>query len=150
MTASAWDRHSAIRPICKGWLNLHVNLLLILGFCATAQAAPHLRCEVTYAGQTHVLKAQPVSDPYTVEAVDIGGRFFFKMVMIGSASQVDYIKLYAYLNQDPRPLIVQEVKYLPPFRKTTQPYLLTGQQHVYADPIERELIYKCWLGGVQP
>jgi hypothetical protein len=72
------------------------------------------------------------------------------MVMIGTGSRVDYIKLYAYLNQEPRPLIVQEVKYLPPFHKTAQPYLLTGQQHVYADPIERELIYKCWLGEVQP
>ena len=150
MKTRGWDRPSVFMPLIKAWLNLHLKVLLILGFCATAQAAPHLRCEVTYAGQTHVLKARSVSDPYTVQAVDIGGRFFFKMVMIGSGSKVDYIKLYAYLNQEPRPLIVQVAKYLPPFRTTAQPYLLTGQQHVYADPIERELIYTCWLGGIQP
>ena len=134
-----------LRGLCRSLLGIW-----IFCFGVTAQATPHLRCEVTYAGQTHVLKARPVSDPYTVQAVDIGGRFFFNMVMVGTRSRVDYIKLYAYLNQEPRPLIVQEVKYLPPFRQTAQPYLLTGQQHVYADSIERELIYKCWLGGVQP
>ena len=130
--------------VCRNLLGL-----CLWGFGIHAQATPQLRCDVTYAGQTHVLKTRPVSDPYSVEPVDIGGRFFFKMVMVATGSQLEYIKLYAYLNQEPRPLIVQHAKYLPPFRATAQPYLLTGQQHVYADPIERELIYKCWLGGVQ-
>jgi hypothetical protein len=109
-----------------------------------------LRCDVTYAGHTQVLTARPVRDPYSVEAVDIGGRFFFKTVMVGRADRIDHILIYAYLDQEPRPVIVQQSKYLPPFRATAQPYMLTGEQHVYAGPIERELIYTCWLGGVRP
>ena len=124
-----------------GWV-----LGLFFSLWTSAQASPQLSCDVTYAGKTHVLKALPVSDPYSVEAVDIGGRFFFKMVMVGRAAKVDHILVYAYLDQEPRP----ESKYLPPFRVTAQPYLLTGEQHLYAGPIERELIYRCWLGGVEP
>jgi len=124
----------------------------ILGLAAAcgAQAAPQLRCEVTYAGHTRVLTAQPVSDPYSVEAVDIGGRFFFKMAMVGHAAKLEHILIYVYLNQEPRPVIVQQIKYLPPFRNGAQPYLLTGEQHVYAGPVERELIYSCGLVGVKP
>ena len=128
-----------------GWV-----LGLLFSLWTSAQASPQLSCDVTYAGKTHVLKALPVSDPYSVEAVDIGGRFFFKMVMVGRAAKVDHILVYAYLDQEPRPVIMQESKYLPPFRVTAQPYLLTGEQHLYAGPIERELIYRCWLGGVEP
>jgi hypothetical protein len=128
-----------------GWV-----LGLFFSLWTSAQASPQLSCDVTYAGKTHVLKALPVSDPYSVEAVDIGGRFFFKMVMVGRAAKVDHILVYAYLDQEPRPVIMQESKYLPPFRVTAQPYLLTGEQHLYAGPIERELIYRCWLGGVEP
>ncbi len=128
-----------------GWV-----LGLFFSLWTSAQASPQLSCDVTYAGKTHVLKALPVSDPYSVEAVDIGGRFFFKMVMVGRAAKVDHILVYAYLDQEPRPVIMQESKFLPPFRVTAQPYLLTGEQHLYAGPIERELIYRCWLGGVEP
>ncbi len=127
------------------------GLLFFFGAAAaSAQASPLLRCEVTYAGHTHVLTARPVRDPYHVEAVDVGGRFFFKTVMVGRADRIDHILIYAYLDQEPRPVIVQQGKYLPPFRVTAQPYMLTGEQHVYAGPVERELIYTCWLGGVRP
>ena len=114
------------------------------------QAKPQLRCEVTYAGQTEVFTAQPVSDPYTVQAVSVGERFFFKMVMVNRNAQLDRIMLYAYLDQEPRPVMVQASQYSAPFRVTAQPYLLTGEQRLYAGPVERELIYRCWLGGVKP
>jgi hypothetical protein len=125
-------------------------LFVFWAAASSAQASPQLRCDVTYAGHTQVLTARPVSDPYRVDAVDIGGRFFFKMVMVGNAARIDHILIYAYLDQEPRPVIVQQSKYLPPFRATAQPYVLTGEQHVYAGPVERELIYTCWLGGVRP
>ncbi|MEO5661536.1 MAG: hypothetical protein ABIQ90_17335, partial [Polaromonas sp.] len=60
-------------------------------------AAPLLRCDVAYAGTTHVIEAKPVADPYPVPSVDIGGRFRFKAVVVGSAAQVERIVLYAYL-----------------------------------------------------
>lgn len=126
-----------------------------LAFCAcsfplAASANALLHCDVSYAGSTHVVETRAVTDPYPVPSVDIGGRFWFKAVMVGHATQVDYIKLYAYLDTRQQPLLIQEVKYLPPFQFTQTPYLLTGTQHLYAGPIERELVYNCTLQGVQP
>jgi len=114
----------------------------------TAVAAPVLRCDVTYAGSTTVIDTRPVPDPYPVASVDIGGRFRFKAIMVGDATRVDYIKLYAYLDTSRQPLLIQEVTYLPPFKATPKPYPLTGEQHLFAGPVERELIYSCTLAGV--
>lgn len=116
----------------------------------SAVAAPLLRCQVSYAGTTHVIEASPVADPYPVASVDIGGRFRFKAVMVGHTARVDRILLYAYLDTRTQPILVQEAKYLPPFQASTTPYLLTGEQHLYAGPVERELIYSCTLQGVTP
>jgi hypothetical protein len=115
-----------------------------------ALAAPLLRCHVAYAGTTHVIEATPVADPYPVASVDIGGRFRFKAVMVGDAARVDYVKLYAYLDARRQPILLQQAKYLPPFTASVAPYALTGEQHLYGGPVERELIYSCTLEGVQP
>ena len=133
-------------------LDSFVPLLLLTGLMvgSAACADPMLRCDVNYAGSTQVIETSPVADPYPVASVDIGGRFWFKAVMVGHATQVDYIKLYAYLDTRQQPLLIQEVKYLPPFQFTQTPYLLTGTQHLYAGPVERELVYSCTLQGVQP
>ena len=120
------------------------GLLLSLSTMAT----PLLRCHVAYAGTTHVIEARAVADPYPVPSVDIGGRFRFKAVMVGDANHVEYIKLYAYLDASRQPILVQQANYLPPFRATTTPYLLTGEQHLYAGPVERELLYRCTLEGI--
>ena len=110
---------------------------------------PLLRCQVTYAGTTHTLDAHPVRDPYTVPSVDIGGRFLFKPVMVGTNQRIDYIKLYAYLDASRQPVLIQVAKYLPPFKTGTKPYALTGAQYLYAGPVERELTYHCTLQGVK-
>jgi hypothetical protein len=117
----------------------------------SAGAAPLLRCQVTYAGTTQTIEATPVADPYPVPSVDIGGRFRFKAVMVGSAQRVDYIKLYAYLETRRQPVLVQAAKYLPPYPPAVPPataVLLTGEQYLYAGAVERELIYRCTLEGV--
>jgi len=117
-------------------------------------AAPLLRCDLTYAGDTQSIEATPVTDPYIVPSIDIGGRFRFKAVMVGSTAQLDRVVLYAYFNADAeagtQPLLIQQVKYLPPFKASTTPYPLTGEQRLYAGTAERELIYSCTLEGVQP
>jgi len=113
-------------------------------------AAPLLRCQVAYAGTTHTIEANPVADPYPVPSVDIGGRFRFKAVMVGSNERVERILLYAYLDAKHQPILVQEAKYLPPYPVSATPYLLTGEQHLYAGVVERELIYSCTLQGIQP
>ena len=113
-------------------------------------AAPLLRCQVAYAGTTHTIEASPVADPYPVPSVDIGGRFRFKAVMVGSPARVDRILLYTYLDTKRQPVLVQQAKYLPPYTVSETPYLLTGEQHLYACVVERELIYRCTLQGIQP
>ncbi|MDR3367813.1 hypothetical protein [Rhodoferax sp.] len=127
-------------------------LLTLAGFCLAqpAQATPLLRCAVTYAGSTQTIEATPVADPYVVASVDIGGRFWFKPVVVGQGSRLDYIKLYAYLDTASQPVLIQEAKYLPPFASAQLPASLTGEQHLYAGHLERELIYNCTLQGVQP
>lgn len=131
-------------------LNL-ARVVALTGFlgCLFASAAPLLRCQVTYGGDTQEIQAAPVADPYPIASVDIGNRFRFKAVMVGSAAQVDHIALYAYLNTARQPVLLQQAIYLPPFAATAQPYALTGEQHLYGGPAERELMYHCTLEGVQ-
>jgi hypothetical protein len=117
---------------------------------STAQATPFLHCEVTYAGATQVVHAVPVADPYEVAPVDIAERFLFKVVMTATRGRLDHVLIYTYFQQEPRPVLLQQAKYFAPFKPRRQPVLLTGEQHIYGGPIERELIYRCWLGGIQP
>lgn len=138
------DHLRLILPRCTGLC------LGLLGFVVSLQACavPLLRCQVTYAGATQTVDARPVADPYTVQSTEIGGRFLFKPVMVGNAQRIDYIKLYAYLDASRQPVLIQEAKYFPPFKRSAKPYLLTGVQHLYGGPVERELIYSCTLEGV--
>ncbi|MGE5027051.1 MAG: hypothetical protein ACM3JK_01110 [Betaproteobacteria bacterium] len=117
---------------------------------ASVQAAPLLRCHLSYAGITHILEAAPGSDPYGVEARDIGGRFRFKAVVIGNDRRVDYIKLYAYYQAERQPVLLHEARYTPPFAATASPYDLTGLNFLYSPDLGRELQYGCTLEGVQP
>ena len=125
-----------------------------LVFFNSVLAAPLLRCDLTYAGDTQSIEATPVADPYPVPSVDIGGRFRFKAVMVGSAAQLERIVFYAYFNADAdagnQPTLIHQVKYLPPFKASATPYPLTGEQRLYAGTAECELIYSCTLEGVQP
>ena len=115
-----------------------------------AHAAPLLRCEVTYAGSTQVIETRPAADAYGVKPVDIAGRFLFKVVMSAPKGKLNYVLIYTYLQQEPRPLLLQQAKYFAPVKQSTRPFLLTGEQHIYGGPIERELIYRCDLQGVKP
>ena len=123
---------------------------LAVVFLSDARAAPLLRCEVSYAGVAHSVFARPVSDPYPVGSVTIAERFAFKAVMVGTDAKLERIALYVYAGAPSRLVMIQEAKYLPPYRSTRQPYSLTGEQHLYAGPMERELVYSCTLEGVAP
>ncbi len=128
-----------------------VLLVLVTGLLGQPVAANGLlRCAVTYAGSTQIVESAPVADPYVVPSVDIGGRFWFKPVMVGQGSRVDYVKLYAYVDTASQPVLIQEAKYLPPFATALPSASLTGEQHLYAGHLERELIYNCALLVVQP
>jgi hypothetical protein len=125
----------------------------LAGLPMGAWATPVLSCQVSYAGTTHTVQARPVEDPYPVPSVDIGGRFWFKAVMVGNDKQVQRILLYTYLDALPHPVLVHQAKYLPPFvapRSKVGAMALTGQHYIYAGAVERELIYSCTLAGVKP
>ena len=124
--------------------------LLSACFILPSVAGHLLQCDVSYAGTTYKLKATPTQDPYSVPTVDIGGRFFFKMVLTETNSNLEHVLIYAYLDQQPRPTLLQQVKYAGPFPNSPKPYALTGEQRVYGGPVERELIYSCWLSTVSP
>ncbi len=126
--------------------------LLALCVCSAAQAGtpPRLTCALTYAGATQTLEVSPTDAPYTVPSVDVGGRFRFKAIMVGAGVVPDYVKTYAYLETRRQPILVQQVNYFPPFTTPPEGLALTGQQHVYAGPVERELQYNCVLHGGTP
>lgn len=143
------------------YLSVSCNWISCPRFCAALLAAlptltaatPLLRCNVVYAGTTHTVEARPVSDPYPVASVDIGGRFRFKPVMVGQGDEVEYIKLYSYLETRRQPVLIHMLRYLPPFPPPppgSSTVNLTGQQTLYAGPVERELQYQCFLQGLQP
>lgn len=124
-------------------------VILTALLAGAAHAAPLLRCEVTYAGTTHLVQATPGADPYTAPSVEIGGRFRFKAVLLGSERRIEAINLYAYLDARRQPILIHQAKYLPPYRKTVAPYALTGHNYLYASDVERELQYSCTLQGVR-
>ena len=120
----------------------------LLGLAAgPVLAGVQLHCAVTYAGATQQVLAQPVTDPYPVASADVRGRFRFKPVVVGSGEQIDHISIYVYQNTAPQPVLIQQAKYLPPYAWPADGSALplTGQQHLYAGPMERELIYSCAL-----
>ncbi|RZL12028.1 MAG: hypothetical protein EOP40_00350 [Rubrivivax sp.] len=113
---------------------------------AWAVDAPVLRCQVRYASETLQLEARPTSTPYEVAPHDIGERFRFKAVVVGSEGAVDHIAVYAYDMAVPQaPVLIHEVVYHPPFpSKPTVPGL-TGWNHVYSARLGREMVYGCAL-----
>ena len=111
-----------------------------------ATPAPLLRCAVSYAGTTHAVDAKATDDPYTVAATDIGGRFAFKPVLLAGAQGIAAIKLYVYFLTSRQPVIIHQATFRPPFGAAPgQPF--TGEQRLYAGPLERELTYSCSLEG---
>jgi len=129
---------------------LPVGVCVFLLWSGPAEAAAHpvqLRCDLTYAGATQQVVAEPVQDVYAVPSVDVRGRFRFKPVLVGAGEQIERVHLYVYMGTAQQAVMVQQASYRPPFLWPDDgaPLPLTGQQHVYAGPMERELIYSCKL-----
>ena len=88
----------------------------------------------------------PTGDPYSVEAIDINGRFRFKAVVIGDAQHIEYIKLYVYSQTRRQPVLLHQAKYLAPVATPgSAPSALTGINYLYSPQLERELQYGCAL-----
>lgn len=135
------------------------RLILLLSICLLCQNvfartkvsdtqpsfSPTLRCHVTYADQTTIVKTRIQHSPYEIETVDIGGRFTFKAAMIGSKNKINYIALYTYFQASPKDLPIHEAIYRGPFKLTHKAQALGPENHLYAGEVERELKYHCEL-----
>ena len=151
-------------PPLEPTINMHIPKLFSIPFVcivftlisAPLFAQPVLQCEISYAGTTHILKATIHNDPdsdansdtgnaYINEAMDIGDRFRFKAIMLGTKEHLETIKLYAYYETRRQPVLLQEVRYVAPFALSTTPYGLTGLNYLYSPPLGRELQYGCAL-----
>lgn len=115
---------------------------------AHATNSPLLRCEVTYAGTTQQIDTRLSKDPYAAEIHDIGGRFSFKAVMVGSHqnNSIHYIKLYAYLQGRDFDIPIHQATFKTPIRIDKTMRALTPFNHLYAGEVEREMQYQCFLG----
>ena len=111
-----------------------------------------LTCHVTYAGETQKIEVCPTFDPYGQEAVNIGHRFLFKAVHVNDKNLNPRIGIYVYFGDKQSPLLIQHVQIRPPSAKLQNGDTvdLIGEQHLYAGPLERELIYRCVAGKKMP
>lgn len=115
-------------------------------------AAPQLECQVTYGGSTETVLATPTDEPYRAVATDIAGRFRFKPVLVGQQAQLRHLSIYVYMQTERQPVLIQQAKYFPPYPPSGPDgrIALTGEQRLYAGPMERELMYQCSLLGAAP
>jgi hypothetical protein len=111
-----------------------------------------LSCEVTYAGATQQVAVCPAHDPYLPESVNIGNRFRFKAIHINDGHLSPRIGIYVYLDAPEYPLLLQHVVRRPPYPVAPAGGSadLFGEQHLYAGPLERELIYRCAITPAKP
>lgn len=136
----------------------HIAIFPFTLICLSANlhAQPRLHCDITYAGTTQQFDAYINNDPssaantdtyaaYTTEATDIAGRFRFKAILLGTRQHLETIKLYAYYETDRHPVLLSEAIYNAPFIYSTIPNSMTGLNHLYSPPLERELLYGCAL-----
>lgn len=117
----------------------------------SALACP-LSCAVTYAGATQHLTICPTPEPYRAVSVSIGERFRFKALHVTDSHLSPHISIDVYLETSQHPLLLQHVVIRPPYPVAPHGASvdLLGEQHLYAGPLERELIYRCALTPETP
>ena len=57
---------------------------LPLGLPTVAQAVPELRCHFEVNAERFEHRFKPVSEPYTVQSINLADRFRFKAVVLGN------------------------------------------------------------------
>lgn len=126
-----------------------LSSLMSLSNTASATSSPILRCNVSYAGTTHTINSSFIQDPYIAKMHDIGGRFSFKAVMVGVNKEINYIKLYAYLQGNELDIPIHQATYQKPIQISRTMKALTPVNYLYAGEVEREMQYQCFLGWNQ-
>jgi hypothetical protein len=116
--------------------------------CASASAAPVLRCVLESTGETRTHEAVVTNDPYVVRPVSINDHFRFKAVMMGDSrgTGIEYIKIYTYYTSTRGAVLLHQITYNQPLvfhRPDAQS--LTGLQWVYSPRLERQFQFECHL-----
>lgn len=130
---------------------LYAIFLFLLPVDEACSASPLLRCQFGRSDDQRTVDFVPVSDPYTIKAVDIDGRFRFKAVVVGNQQSINYITLNVYYQEKHQWKLLHQVKYFPPFKENDfSPYNLTGANYVYSPILGREFQYSCSLIKAAP
>ena len=120
--------------------HLPQNLLLLAACLCSAAQADTVACQVSYGGETQVIRAQPTAAPYTVAPISIGSYFLFRLVFERQRA----IKVYTYADREPPQgaVLLHQADYLYPPPKNGR-YGFTGLQRVYEPIRDGELYYWC-------
>lgn len=141
-------------------LRYYLLLIPIFFISCSPTAYKILECIYDYGGSMNSITVTPVTNPYTVEGINITfkdsgppeeivkTRFLFKAVYILPPADDAAINIYVYYLSDDGPVPVHQVKYLPPFpvrpaRDDKQPFGFTGLQNVYDPALGRVFQYYC-------
>ena len=88
-----------MKLLAPSWPCLTWGMLIGLALCTPVLASPLLRCEVTYAGQTHHLKFEPTAHPYAAQPVDIAHRFLWSSGQINIIYIICIIRIRDHDNE---------------------------------------------------
>ena len=123
-----------------------VAAALVLATLALPAHAASVACHLTYGGETRIVEAAPVADPYTVPTVSLGSYFLFRIVFRDQPADLAGIKLTAYADRDEGPTPIHQAAYpYPP--PSAAVYGFTGLNFVYEPVRDGELRYWCELKG---
>jgi len=125
--------------------------MLAVFFPAMVNAAPELRCHFEVNAERFEHSFTPVSEPYTVQSVNLADRFRFKAVVLGNDTRVDLVNLYVSYQTERQPMVLQHVKFVAPVaQRQPAPDALTGRVALYSPFLGKELQYGCALHEVAP
>lgn len=132
-----------------GWTTLPDNANAAADLSADLQS---LSCAVTYAGHTQHIVVRPTTEPYREASIGIKQRFRFKALQVQGEGVTPRIGIYVYFETPQHPQLIQHVLIQPPYPKAPKGSRvdLLGEQRLYAGPLERELIYRCFLDHDTP
>lgn len=138
-------KHTAIRTVCKSILHASVGVLTL------TLHAVELRCAIEVNGEVHQLIINPTQNPYAVQGTDIGERFRFKAVVVGTQDEIAIVNIYVYYQTKRQPMVMHHAKHLNPAPQfNPKPDALTGRVALYSPVLGKELAYQCALHKISP
>jgi hypothetical protein len=122
--------------------NIKALALAALVAAALPARAELVACHLTYGGETRIVTATPVANPYEVKATAIGSYFLFRIVFRREPADLAAIKLYTYADRDEGATLIHQATWpWPPPAAAVNGF--TGLNFVYEPVRDGELQYWC-------